>query len=127
MVAGAFRLQIDAPGAALRLVERVANLRARVLRMPYGDQGLFIRADLFREVGGFPALPIMEDFELVRHLHARGCIAILPAAIRTSPRRWLNLGVGRTTLINQAIVLAYLVGASPHKLARFYRRSKGIA
>ncbi len=126
VAAGAFRLHIDAPRGALRFVASWANLRARFLQMPYGDQGLFMTQACFQEMGGFPMLPIMEDFELVRRLHARGRIVILPAAIRTSPRRWLNLGVGRTTLINQAIVLAYLAGASPQKLARWYRRSKGI-
>ena len=127
VAAGAFRLHIDAPRRALRFVAFWANLRARCLRMPYGDQGLFMTQARFQEMGGFPVLPIMEDFELVRRLRARGRIVILPAAIRTSSRRWLNLGVGRTTLINQVIVLAYLAGASPQKLARLYRRSKGIA
>ncbi len=126
VAAGAFRLDIDAQRGALRLVAFGANLRARFLQMPYGDQGLFLTQACFQEISGFPTLPIMEDFELVRRLRARGRIVILPAAIRTSPRRWLNLGVGRTTLINQVIVLAYLAGASPQQLARFYRRSKGV-
>jgi rSAM/selenodomain-associated transferase 2 len=124
--AAAFRLAIDAPGAGLRFVEFWANLRSRHLQMPYGDQGLGLTTARFRQAGGFPDLPIMEDFELVRRLRARGRIAILPAGIRTSPRRWRNLGVGRTTLINQTIVCAYLAGVSPQKLARIYRRSRGI-
>ncbi len=126
VVAGAFRMRIDAPGPALRFVEFWANLRSRVLQMPYGDQGLCIAAELFEKVGGFPPLPIMEDFELVRRLRSRGRIVILPAAVRTSPRRWLNVGVGRTTLINQIIVCAYLAGVPPHRLARWYRRSRGL-
>ena len=125
-VAGAFRLRIDAPGMSLRFIEFWANLRSRHLKMPYGDQGLFLKAERFHQAGGFPALPIMEDFELMRGLRSQGGIMILPAVIRTSPRRWLNMGAGRTTLINQIIVAAYLAGRSPHKLARFYRRSKGI-
>lgn len=126
VVAGAFRLHIDASRGALRIVAFWANLRSRYLQMPYGDQGLFMMQTCFQEMGGFPLLPIMEDFEMVRRLRARGRVVTLPAAIRTSPRRWLNLGVGRTTLINQTIVLAYYAGASPQKLARFYRRSKGV-
>ena len=126
VAAAAFRLRIDAPGVGLRFVEFWANLRSRVLQMPYGDQGLCLSVALFENLGGFPALPIMEDFELVRRLRARGRVVVLPAAIRTSPRRWLNVGVGRTTLINQAIVCAYLTGVPPRKLTRFYRRSRGI-
>ena len=126
VAAGAFRLRIDAPGAGLRFVEYWANLRSRHLKMPYGDQGFFLEAKRFHQTGGFPVLPIMEDFELMRRLRAQGRILILPAAIRTSPRRWLNMGVGRTTLINQIIVAAYLAGVPPQKLVRFYRRSKGV-
>ncbi len=126
VAAAAFRLRIDAQGIGIRFVEFWANVRSRALQMPYGDQGLGIAAGLFEKVGGFPELPIMEDFELVRRLRSQGRIAILPAAVRTSPRRWLNVGVGRTTLINQAIVCAYMGGVSPQTLARFYRRSRGI-
>ena len=93
---------------------------------PYGDQGQGLAAALFKSVGGFPALPIMDDFELMRRLRARERVVVLPAAIRTSPRRWRNVGVGRTTLINPAIVCAYLIGLPPRQLARFYRRSRGI-
>ncbi len=125
-VAGAFTLRIDAPGMRLRFVEYWANLRSRYLEMPYGDQGLFLKAERFHQTGGFPALPIMEDFELMRRLRQQGRIVILPSEIRTSARRWVNMGPGRTTLINQIIVAAYLAGRSPEKLARLYRRSKGV-
>ena len=121
-----FRFRLNDRKRAARLLERIVSLRCAVLSLPYGDQGLFIESGLFRELGGFPPLPIMEDFELVRRLRSQGRIMIPPAAIRTSPRRWLSLGVGRTTVINQSIVIAYLAGVPPHRLARWYRRSKGI-
>lgn len=119
--AGAFRLSIDGRGVGLRIIEWLAHFRSRVLQMPYGDQGIFVRADMFSSVGGFPILPIMEDFELVRRLKRKGRIKILPLAAITSPRRWEKLGVLRTTVINQAIIIGYLLGLSPHKLAEWYR------
>ncbi|MHC5040617.1 MAG: TIGR04282 family arsenosugar biosynthesis glycosyltransferase, partial [Planctomycetota bacterium] len=61
-VAGAFRLKIDTASPACRLVEAWVDLRTRLFGMPYGDQAIFLRADRFRAMGGFPALPIMEDF-----------------------------------------------------------------
>jgi hypothetical protein len=63
----------------------------------------------------------MEDFELVRRLKRKGRIKILPLAAITSPRRWEKLGILRTTVINQAIIIGYLLGLSPHKLAEWYR------
>jgi len=111
VAAGAFRLKIDGRGYGLRIIEWLANLRSRLWQMPYGDQGIFVRADVFFSVGGFPSLPIMEDFELIRRLKHKGRIRILPLAAVTSPRRWMKLGIIRTTIINQAIIAGYLLGA----------------
>jgi len=121
VAAGAFRLAIDGKGFGLRIIEWLANFRSRVLHMPYGDQGVFLRADMFSAVGGFPALPIMEDFELVRRLKRKGRIKILPLAAKTSARRWQKAGVLRTTAINQVIIIGYLFGVNPQKLAEWYR------
>jgi rSAM/selenodomain-associated transferase 2 len=121
VVAGAYRLRIDSPRWSLRVVEALANFRSRWLKMPYGDQALFLRARHFRTAVGFSNLPIMEDFEFVRRLGRWGRIAIAPAVVVTSARRWEKLGVLRTTLLNQVIILAYLLGVAPARLARWYR------
>jgi rSAM/selenodomain-associated transferase 2 len=125
IAAGAFRLGIDAAGARLRFIERAANLRARFLQLPYGDQAIFMRADHFGAVGGFPDLAIMEDFELVRRLRRIGRIAQVPAAVLTSPRRWFHMGVLRSWMINQIVIIAYYLGISPKRLAGWYRRERG--
>jgi len=123
--AGAFRLAIDGTGFGLRMVEWLANFRSRVLQMPYGDQAIFVRAEMFSSVEGFPALPIMEDFELVLRLKRKGRITILPLAANTSPRRWHKLGILKTTALNQAIIIGYLLGVNPQKLAKWYRGEEG--
>lgn len=124
-VAGAFRLGIEGEGAALRLVELGANLRSRWLRMPYGDQGIFLSKRVFEEVGGFAPLPIMEDFQLIRRLGRRGPVVTLPQAVRTAARRWRQMGVLRTCLINQLMLLGFRLGVAPQRLARFYRLQRG--
>jgi rSAM/selenodomain-associated transferase 2/rSAM/selenodomain-associated transferase 1 len=125
VAAGAFRLRIDSNAAGLRIIEHAANCRSRLLRMPYGDQALFMKKSLLEEIGGFPDLSIMEDFLLVSRLKRKGKIIILPAAVVTSPRRWLHLGILKTWLINQLIVIAYYLGATPEQLTRYYRREAG--
>ena len=120
VAAGAFRLKIDGKGYGLRIIEWLANLRSRLLQMPYGDQGIFLTAEIFSAVGGFSPLPIMEDFELVRRLKRKGSIKILSLAATTSPRRWEKLGLLRTTFINQKIIIGYLLGVNPKKLADWY-------
>ena len=124
VAAGAFSLEIDAADRRLRMVAWGANLRSRVFGLPYGDQGLFLRASRFQLCGGFPDLPIMEDFVLMRRLRKMGSIVTVPERILTSPRRWRDQGVLRTTLINQAIVMAYLLGIPADRLRRWYRRPR---
>ncbi len=121
--AAAFRLGIDGRGFGLRLVEIISNLRSRYLGMPYGDQAIFLRKDVFHEIGGYPAQPFMEDFDLLRRLRKKGKIRIVSAGVRTSPRRWTRLGVIRTTLINQVIILAHYLGVSSATLAAWYERT----
>ena len=121
-IAGAFRLRIDEKGFGLRLIEQAANLRSRLLQKPYGDQALFLRADTFFTLGGFPNWPLMEDYEFCRRLRAQGQIRIANAAARTSARRWQKLGLWKTTLLNQACVAGFHLGISPDTLARLYRR-----
>jgi rSAM/selenodomain-associated transferase 2 len=119
--AGAFQISIDGKGVGLRIIEWLVNFRSRVLQMPYGDQGIFVKADMFSVIGGFPEQPIMEDFELVRRLKKKGRIEVLPLTATTSARRWEKLGILKTTAINQVIIIGYLLGVSPEKLAGLYR------
>jgi rSAM/selenodomain-associated transferase 2 len=122
-IAGAFELRIDSDLRGLRLIESIVNMRSRVFSMPYGDQAIFLKAITFHHLGGFPDLPIMEDFELMRRLRRQGQIAIVPASVLTSGRRWQKLGVLKTTLMNQLIIAAYFLGIPPVQLAHWYRRS----
>jgi len=125
VAAGAFRLQIEGAGFGLRVVEWGANWRSRLWRLPYGDQGLFLPAVHFRQMGGFPEQPIMEDFLLVKRLSRRGKVVTVTESVRTSSRRWRKLGILKTTLRNQAILLGHAVGVDPWRLARWYRKRGG--
>lgn len=121
VVGGAFQLHIDGSQRSLRLIEWGANLRSRWRRMPYGDQGLFVKTETFDQLGGFRELPIMEDYEFVRRLRRQGRIVLLNQPITTSARRWETLGPWNTTWINQLVILGYHLGVSPQRLASWYR------
>jgi rSAM/selenodomain-associated transferase 2/rSAM/selenodomain-associated transferase 1 len=122
--AGAFQFKLDRVLPFSRVIEKLVNLRSRVLQMPYGDQAIFLKAALFREVGGFADLPVMEDYALMQRLRKQGRIRIVPSPATTSARRWRRLGVFRTTVINQIIILAYWFSASPGTLTRLHRLGK---
>ena len=123
---GAFSLYIDSARWSLHCIAAGANLRSKLFQLPYGDQGLFTTAETFLAVGGFPDLPIMEDYYFVRSLGRRGKIMTLPQAVTTSSRRWDNMGILKTTLINQLIIIGHLIGISPAQLARLYQRARGV-
>ena len=119
--AGWFRLSFDAPGAAPRLVAGWANLRARWCALPYGDQALLIHRRLYRAVGGFPDIPLMEDVALARALGRRRLTRLDAAAI-TSADRYIRQGWIRRGARNLWTLLRYFLGASPELLAAAYRK-----
>jgi rSAM/selenodomain-associated transferase 2 len=119
---GAFDLHIDARGMIFRVMERVSSFRSRLTRIPYGDQGIFIRRDVFERINGYPEVPIMEDVWLMRRLKtAHYEIGFPKAKAITSARRWQEEGLIYATLRNWTLIALYMIGVSPFKLARFYR------
>jgi rSAM/selenodomain-associated transferase 2 len=120
-VGGAFDLGIDSPRPVFRIIEKVASLRSRITRIPYGDQAFFVRTDYFRTIGGFSEIPLMEDVDLLRRIKKRGDrICIVPRKAWTSPRRWEQEGVLSCTLRNWMLYALYLCGVAPERLAMYY-------
>lgn len=123
-IAGAFRLRIDDPRWVYRLIEFGANLRTRLLKLPYGDQSVFIQSDNFFAMNGFQNWPLLEDLDFAHRLRRTGRVLIADSSTTTSARRWQRIGAFRTTLTNQVIITAYQLGISPTKLAALYTRLK---
>ena len=121
-VGGSFDLGIGSDRLCFRLIECAANFRSRITRVPYGDQAIFLRRDVFLDLGGFHELPLMEDVDLMRRVLRSGArIEIIDEKVKTSPRRWEKEGVLYCTLRNWMLMLLYLLGTSPDRLARFYK------
>lgn len=120
--AGAFALGISSRRKAFRIIEWGVAIRSRLTRIPYGDQAIFTSRELFFQLGGFKEIWLLEDVELMRRIKKKvGRITILPAKVAASPRRWEKEGLLYCTLRNLALILLYLLGVSPERLARFYR------
>ncbi len=117
---GRFDVRIDSPHPMLRVVERLMNLRSRLTGIATGDQAVFVRRDLFEQLGGFADLPLMEDIELSKRLKILGLPACVKTPVVTSARRWQQHGVWRTVVLMWRLRLAYILGTSPHALAQRY-------
>lgn len=118
---GAFSFRVNSNFPGRKFIEDATNWRSRVCKMPYGDQGIFLRKETFEATGGFPDLPIMEDYAFVRTLRRRGKIVTVPEPAITSVRRWRKHGVLKVTLINKLMILGYHLCIPPERLATFYR------
>jgi rSAM/selenodomain-associated transferase 2 len=121
-VGGAFDLHIDSPRRLHRLVAKISSYRSRLLRLPYGDQGIFVWRQVFDALGSFPELPIMEDIAFGRRLRRTGRLTFISSGLTTSGRRWLANGVLKTTLVNWWVTLLFFVRVSPRRLRRIYDR-----
>jgi rSAM/selenodomain-associated transferase 2 len=120
VIGGWFRFRLDAARWQARVIERLAAARVRLFHLPYGDQGLFVRRSTFTDLGGYRALPLMEDVEFVRRLVRAGRVRPSPLPLTTSARRWERDGWFRRSGRNLALICGYFAGVSPHRLARWY-------
>jgi len=113
-----FRLRFDARGMKPTLVAAWANLRARLLKLPFGDQALLISRADYDAVGGYVDIPLMEDVAIARALGRR--LSILPASITTSAAKYQRDGWFRRGARNLILLIRYLLGADPEDLSRKY-------
>lgn len=121
IVAGAFNLDFDTQKSSLKFIAKVANWRSRKTRLPYGDQAIFIKKDIFERVGGYENIALMEDVNLMQKLKKnRLKIKFVNQKVITSPRKYEKNGVIFNTLRNWILVSLYLLGVNPNKLAKFY-------
>ena len=118
VVGATFRIRFVPETFTLRILAAFANLNIGIFT--FGDQGLLLRADTYRELGGFRSLPIMEDVDLNRRLRKMGKVEKCSATVSTSSRRFIGRGVGVQLAINSLLLLAFAVGVSPYVLKKFY-------
>ena len=117
--AGYFRFVLDDSARAAKCLERLVDWRCRIFNLPYGDQGLLINSEFYERLGGFPAIPLMEDVALIRaipghRLEELSCIA------QTSAKRYQREGYVIRSAKNIFLLFLYFLGLSPGFLAKLY-------
>jgi len=122
VVGGYFRIRLPR-GLVYRLTDSFAHYAGILLRMRCGDHGIFCRRAAFIDIGGFPAVPIMEDVEFFRRLRCCGRVTCSKKRILVSPRRYEAIGRTRLTLAYGLIAMLYVFGVSLSKLASIYKRA----
>ncbi|MFQ5846761.1 MAG: TIGR04283 family arsenosugar biosynthesis glycosyltransferase [Candidatus Methylomirabilales bacterium] len=120
IVGGRFDVRLDSPRAIFSVIAFSINLRSRLTRIATGDQAIFVRQNIFAEMGGFPEIPLMEDVEFSTRLKRRGGIACLRLPVTASARKWEREGVLRTVLLMWTLRFLYFLGVNPTRLHRYY-------
>ena len=119
-VGGRFDVELEGKHWMLPVVARMISQRSRLTKVATGDQALFVRRQVFEQMGGFPDIPLMEDIAFCRRLKLMGRVACLRTRVVTSGRRWESDGVWRTIFRMWTLKLLYLGGVSPARLKQFY-------
>ncbi|MFQ5688551.1 MAG: TIGR04283 family arsenosugar biosynthesis glycosyltransferase [Candidatus Scalindua sp.] len=107
-VGGAFQIRLLSDKFPYRWIERGINFRSKVFKLPYGDQGIFVKRSIFEKLGGFREMPVCEDLDFICRLKKYGEIAILNERISSSVRTWKNAGILRTSIRNQLLLYSYM-------------------
>ncbi|OPX56527.1 transferase 2, rSAM/selenodomain-associated [Oceanospirillum multiglobuliferum] len=117
---GRFDVQLDERKGLLALVGHMMNLRSRLTGIATGDQSIFVSRQLWRQIGGIPIQPLMEDIELSTRLKKLQKPICFHAKVTTSARRWQKNGTIKTILFMWQLRLRYFFGDSPEHLVRLY-------
>jgi rSAM/selenodomain-associated transferase 2 len=117
---GRFDVRLSGKSRVFRMIEFFMNWRSALSNIATGDQGIFVRAGVFRDLGGYPELDIMEDIELCKRLKKLSASLRIRTRIRTSSRRWEARGIFKTVWLMWRLRIAYYFGADTSRLAKWY-------
>ena len=121
VVGGAFEHRFAERAWSLRAINLVNRLRYRLTRNWYGDQGIFVRADVFRALRGYRDLRLMEDLDFSQRLKRRGGSILVRAPVVTSGRRFLTRGPWRTLFFIVWLLTLWTLGRDTERYAERWR------
>lgn len=121
---GRFDIRLNDMRAIFRIIEAMINIRSAWSDVATGDQGIFVKHDLFKKINGFPNLPLMEDVALSQSLRQYSTSFRIRSPIATSARRWQEHGVIKTILLMWLLRFAFMLGVNATLLHRFYYGKK---
>jgi rSAM/selenodomain-associated transferase 2 len=119
-IGGCLTQFIDRKGAAFRAIELFGNIRARMTKVFYGDQAIFVKKEMFSAIGGFPEVPIMEDVLFSKKMRRKGKTKILEDKVTVSGRRWEKRGVMNTVLLYSFLNILFYMKVPLNRIKKYY-------
>ena len=124
IIGGRFDVGFDDDRFIFKLIAFLMNWRSRLTGIFTGDQAIFIRKSVFKDIGGYLQIPLMEDIALSKKMKRTGRIACLEDSVITSARKWKEEGIIKTILLMWFLRLLYFFKISPIFLSRIYYRKR---
>lgn len=117
---GRFDVRLSPNIFPFAIISAFINTRSRLTQVMTGDQGIFIRTDIFKRIKGYAEIPLMEDVEISKRLRKLAKADCDGPIIKTSARRWQQYGWLKTVLLMWQLRLLYWLGISPDTLVKKY-------
>ena len=117
---GRFNVRLSGDHWLFRIIEQMMNRRSCLTGIATGDQGIFVSKVLYNQVGGIPAIDLMEDIEFSKRLKKYTQPICLKTSVITSSRRWENNGILKTVFLMWSMRLQYFFGVKPELLVKKY-------
>jgi rSAM/selenodomain-associated transferase 2 len=121
VVGGAFEHRFAERAWSLRAINLINRVRYRLTHNWYGDQGIFVRAEVFNALGGYRNLRLMEDLDFSQRLKRRGRSILIRAPVVTSGRRFLARGPWRTFFFIVWLLALWTLGVDTERYAERWR------
>lgn len=119
---GAFGIRFKTKNPLMKICSLISDTRVLNRKVAFGDQGIFIRREFFNELGGFPEIPIMEDYQFSLNAKKRGVYPkLLSSKIYTSARRFKSGGPLRTMWRMNRLRALYRQGVDIETIALLYK------
>ena len=102
----------------------ISNHRVYDRKVMFGDQGIFLGRELFFQMGGFPDLPLMEDYQFSLNLKSRGIpMGLCKKRLITSERRFSGSFFHKLSIMwkMNRLRARYRKGEDINALAREYK------
>jgi rSAM/selenodomain-associated transferase 2 len=119
IIGGGFTHSFSNPDRFLRLASYFGNARTKLTGIFYGDFGIFIRKNIFDNMGGYDNIPFLEDVQLCKKAKKYGKLGRIDRIIVTSPRRYEKVGKLRLTAMFTLAVLLNTLGLRPGFLYQY--------
>lgn len=116
---GNFDIRFDGTGRAAGFMTWLYP-KLGSLGLCYGDSGIFVRASIYNEIGGFNSIPLFEDLDFIKRLRKTGRMIHLPIELVTSARRFEGRRFPFTFARWSILQALYWIGVSPRTLSKLY-------